>query len=328
MTTPDDLPPPAELRTIRSGMARQHADAIASMEPARPVAQRVAASLMGTGQVLLLGAGSSHLCGRMVVPLYRRLGLAAQTLPFPEQLEAPQPLKGRTVLVTSRSGESPEVRRWLEETGGTADSFGLTLAPDSFLARSLPCLIGAGGRETGIGTARSMTVTLALHLAILSALGADVGLAEEVLRAPPLPDIGPAIAALSGVRSIIALGRRQQGLAETVALGLCKMIRTPCIALQCAQLSDGPERMLSPETGLVIFRDGSAPPGPAVPVVNLSGAPVVVFDASGREPLDGAVTVAFPPLDGLAATLAMLPAAQQLVIGLAALAASRGETRH
>lgn len=318
--TPDNLPLPAELLAIRAGMARQNADALASLVPARPMAQRVAASLMGTGQVLLLGSRSSHLCGRMAAPAYRKLGLAAQALPFAEQIEAPQPPGGRTLLVTSRSGECLDACHWLEETGGTPDSFGLTLVPDSFLARSLPSLIGAGGPETGIGTARSMMVTLALHLAILSALGADTEAAEEALVSPVQPDLEPAIAALSGVRGMVALGHGQHGLAEAMALGLCKLVRIPCMAMPCGQFIDGPERVLSSGTGIIGFRDRTvllARPD-AAEMVRRSGAPFVMFDASGAPPVEGAVTIPFPPLDGLAATLAMLPVAQRLVVELAA----------
>lgn len=326
MTQPDEPPSAAELLAVRDAMARQHADALASIAPAQTIAQRVAVSLITTGEVVFLGSGSSHLCARMVAPLYRRLGFATQTVTLAEQLDAPQPLEGRTVLVTARSGDGAELHEWLTGAGATAHSFGLTLAPDSFLTRSMPCMIGAGGPETGIGTARSMTVTLALHLAILAALGDNTAPAEAVLHAPPRPDITPALAMLSGARSIVTLGQRQHGLAETVALGLCKLLGKPCLPAPCSQLPNGLGRILAPDVGVIGFRDRAPRSDPArlpAQLPGLSGAPLVVFDSSGEPPIDGAVTIAFPPLDGLAATLAMLSSAQDLVVELAAASLSR-----
>jgi fructoselysine-6-P-deglycase FrlB-like protein len=48
-----------------------------------------------------------------------------------------------------------------------------------------------------------------------------------------------------------------------------------------------------------------------------TGAPVVVFDASGQTPVAGAVTLTFKPATGLAAIFAMLPVAQLLMIAFA-----------
>jgi fructoselysine-6-P-deglycase FrlB-like protein len=48
-----------------------------------------------------------------------------------------------------------------------------------------------------------------------------------------------------------------------------------------------------------------------------TGAPVVVFDASGAEPVAGAVDDPLSPATGLAAIFAMLPAAQRLMIAFA-----------
>ena len=42
-----------------------------------------------------------------------------------------------------------------------------------------------------------------------------------------------------------------------------------------------------------------------------------LFDASGEAPLEGAITLAFPRLQGLASAIALLPCLQQLLIGIA-----------
>ncbi|HEY4193165.1 MAG TPA: aminotransferase, partial [Mesorhizobium sp.] len=124
---------PAGLAAIDREMARQNADALASYEQALAIAEKIAASLKRTGRLLLLGMGGSHAVGRAVEPLYRAHGIDAIALPLSEQLGQPLPLEGRTVLITSQSGESAEVVRWFSEAGGVLDIFGLTLEENSFL---------------------------------------------------------------------------------------------------------------------------------------------------------------------------------------------------
>ena len=125
---------PSGLVAIDREMARQHADAIASFQDNAVMATKIAASMRRTGRLLLLGMGGSHAVGRAVEPLYRAHGIDAIALPLSEQLGQPLPLAGRTVLVTSQSGESAEVVRWFSEAGTDAETFGLTLKNASFLA--------------------------------------------------------------------------------------------------------------------------------------------------------------------------------------------------
>ena len=187
MTSPKTRP--AGLLAIDREMARQHGDALASFAENAETAARVAASLAKTGQMLLLGMGGSHAVGRAVEPLYRALGIDAIAMPLSEQLGQPLALEGRTVLMTSQSGESAEVVRWFAETGGNADTFGLTLEPGSFLARTAPSLVGVGGTELAFAATRSLTVSFALHLAILAALGEHPRGALVALQAPESVDI-------------------------------------------------------------------------------------------------------------------------------------------
>jgi fructoselysine-6-P-deglycase FrlB-like protein len=315
MTRPDGL------LAIDREMARQQDDALASFRGNGAMAAKAAASLRRTGKLLLLGMGGSHAVGRAVEPLYRRLGIDAIALPLSEQLGAPLILDGRTVFITSQSGESAEVLRWFEETGGNADTFGFTLEENAFLARTAPSLIGHGGTEKAFAATRSLTVSFSLHLAILAALDEDVSQAVEALENPREPAIDAALAVLSNVRSVVTSGRRLQGLAEAIALGFTELSRIPCFSLEGGQLRHGPMEMLSPEVGIVLFRSDDATTdlvtAMATSVVE-AGAKLVVFDASGRPPVPGAVTIAFPPLTGLAAVFAMLPTAQRLMIAFAA----------
>ncbi|ULR44880.1 aminotransferase [Rhizobium sp. K102] len=311
---------PAGLAAIEREMARQHGDALASYEAAAPMAVRAAASLKKTGRLLLLGMGGSHAVNRAVEPLYRALGIDAFALPLSEQLGQPLPIAGRTIFVTSQSGESAEVLRWFDETGGTEETFGLTLEGSSFLARTAPSLVGSGGTELAFAATRSLTVTFALHLAILAALGEDPAAALAVLKTPEDHDISAALSALENVVTVVTSGRRLQGVAEALALGLTELSRRPCFSLEGGQLRHGPMEMLGPEIGVVLFRGLDETAGlvtaMAVSAVE-TGAPVILFDASSEAPVTGAVTIGFAPATGLAAIFAMLPVAQRLMIAFA-----------
>ncbi|MGX8012275.1 SIS domain-containing protein [Mesorhizobium sp. ORM8.1] len=315
-----ERPRPSGLVAIDREMARQHQDALASFESNKDVAAEVAASIKRNGKLILLGMGASHAVARAVEPLYRAHGIEAIALPLSEQLGQKLPLEGKTVIVNSQSGESAEVVRWFSETGQHADIFGLTLEAGSFLGRTVPCLVGAGGTELAFAATRSLTVTFALHLAILAALGEDPAAALAVLTAPEAAEIDAALAALDKVQTVVTSGRRLQGLAEALALGLTELSRLPCYSLEGGQLRHGPMEMLDPKIGVVLFR-GDDPTADLVTAMAVSvvetGAPLIVFDASGGPPVAGAVTLAFRPASGLAAIFAMLPVAQRLMIAFA-----------
>jgi len=311
---------PAGLIAIDREMARQHADALTSYDNARQTAQAIAESLKKNARLLLLGMGGSHAVGRAVEPLYRACGIDAIALPLSEQLGQPLALDGRTVIITSQSGESAEVVRWFFETGASGDTFGLTLEQGSFLARTAPSLIGAGGTELAFAATRSLTVSFALHLAVLAALGEDPAAALAALTAPETPSIDIALAALDNVATVVTSGRRLQGLAEALALGLTELSRLPCFSLEGGQLRHGPMEMLGPAVGVVLFRGQDSTAGlvtaMAVSAVE-TGAPVIIFDASGEAPVAGAVTIGFKPASGLAAVFAMLPVAQRFMVAFA-----------
>ncbi|MEZ2329354.1 SIS domain-containing protein [Mesorhizobium sp. RCC_202] len=315
-----ERPRPSGLVAIDREMARQHQDALASFKSNKDAAAKVAASIRRNGRLILLGMGASHAVARGVEPLYRAHGIEAIALPLSEQLGQKLPLAGKTVIVTSQSGESAEVVRWFSEADQHADTFGLTLEAGSFLGRTVPCLVGAGGTELAFAATRSLTVTFALHLAILAALGEDPAAALSVLEAREAAAIDAALAALDKVQTVVTSGRRLQGVAEALALGLTELSRLPCYSLEGGQLRHGPMEMLSPKIGIVLFR-GDDPTADLVTAMAVSvvetGAPLILFDASGKPPVAGAVTLAFRPASGLAAIFAMLPVAQRLMIAFA-----------
>jgi len=313
----------AGLAAIEAEMARQAADAVMSVGTAGARAAEIAALLRKTPRLLLLGMGASHAAGRIVEPLYRGLGIDAVALPLSEQLTAPLPLAGKVVLVASQSGESAEVVRWLGGGAGAAGAvvFGMTLDGSSTLARAVPSLVGAGGAELGFAATRSLTVTLALHAAVLAALGLDVAPALAALRETSLRPVDAAVAALDEVQAVVCSGRELHGMAEALALGITELSRLPAFALEGGQFRHGPLEMLGPNVGVVLVRgaeSGAALLGGAAATAVAAGSPVVVFDSSEAVPVAGAVTLAWPPAQGLAAAFAMLPTAQRFMLGLAA----------
>ena len=189
---------PAGQVAIEQEMARQVQDVLRTVSTVRDAAVAVAAKIRSSRGLLLLGMGASHAAARTVEPIYRDLGIDAIAIPLSEQLTAPLSLADRTVIVTSQSGESAEVVRWLDQVGQRDGVFAMTLDPHSTLARALPCLIGEGGVEVAFAATRSLTVTLALHLAILAGLGENPGPALEALQSAAGQDPGEAVRAFAG----------------------------------------------------------------------------------------------------------------------------------
>ncbi|WP_407866794.1 SIS domain-containing protein [Phyllobacterium phragmitis] len=317
---------PGGLMAIDREMARQHGDALASLENAGETAKAIANSLKRTGRLLLLGMGGSHAVGRAMEPFYRDLGIDAVALPLSEQLNQPLPLAGRTILVTSQSGESAEVLRFLAEAGisqdsGPEDVFGLTLEAGSTIARMLPSLVGAGGTEHAFAATRSLTVTFALHAAILAALGEDQQQALTLLSQPEEPDVSAALDAMRDVSTIVTSGRRMQGVAEAIALGLTELSRLPCFSLEGGQLRHGPMEMLGPKVGIILFRAREATSELVARMARdaaSAGSPVVIFDASGKQPVEGVITIPVAASGGMAAIFVLLPAAQRFMVEFSA----------
>jgi fructoselysine-6-P-deglycase FrlB-like protein len=308
------------LLAIDREMARQHDDALGSVEAAADMASQVADALRVRRRVILLGMGGSHAVNRMAEVEYRALGVQAVAVSLSEYLYSPFDLADGVVIVTSQSGESAEVHRVLGAVAGHAASYGMTLEANSTLARALPSLIGAGGTEHAFAATRSLMITLALHLGILSALGLDAGPSLDVLRARVRLDVTEAVKLLRHCKAVVYSGRALRGLGEAVALSTMELARMPAYALEGGQFRHGPLEMLKPELGAVHFCADE----PALPLVAglardtvAGGSPTLVFDASGSDEVRGDLILRFPKAKGIAAIFSMLPTAQRLAIGLA-----------
>lgn len=321
MTGARSMSQQAGLAAIEQELSRQRGDARSSFFSAQDQARAIAASVRRSERLVLLGMGASHGLNRAVEPLFRNLGIDAVAIPLSEQLDHPLSTKGRTVIVSSQSGESAEVVRWLKESTPNEDNFGLTMDAGSTLARALPSLIGAGGVETGFAATRSLYVGIALFGTVLGALGEDISGMLAAIASSEEPDIAPATDLLGGLRSIVTSGRQLRGLAETLALGFSELARLPCFAIESGQFRHGPMEMLGPDLGAVFFR-GADPTGDRVrglaEAVAAAGARTIVLDASGQRPAAGCLTLSPGRHDGLAALTALLPISQRLMIRFAA----------
>jgi fructoselysine-6-P-deglycase FrlB-like protein len=309
------------LVAIHAEMARQAQDARESFLRNANPAGAAAASLLRTGRALLLGMGGSHAVNRVVEPLYREAGIDTTAHPISEILYSPIPTRGCTVLVTSQSGESGEVVRYLRLADGGVERFGLTLDAESTLAKSVTTLIGHGGPEKAFAATRSLYVSLALHARILHELGAAQDEALAVMSRRDDLDIAAAAAAMASVKAVIFSGRgAMQGMAEAGALGLLELARMPSLALDGGQLRHGPLEALGPGIGVVLVRAADAASSATAPLAAATiqaGSPTVIFDVSGERPVEGAVTVSLPPAIGVAAAFAVLPPLQKLLIACA-----------
>lgn len=316
------------LAVLHAEMAQQNRDALIAFDAVRGYAARIAARIRALGRVTLLGMGASHWANRMALFAYRKAGILAAAEVVSEAMRQP-PAPGGVILLTSQSGGSGEIRAWFSRFPDEEDRYGLTLNGDGFLARAAFSLVAPVERERAFAATRSIMVTLALHAAILDALGGD-DLAAEIaaLRAlwqadasPPAPP-AEAVAALFSCRALVLSARMPVHAAlEAAALTFMELSRAPALALETGQLLHGPMETLSPGTALVLARpageDAAALTRIAQAAVGLGLKPVL-FDLSGGAPVAGAVTVPLPSRQGLAAQATLLPAAQALVIASAA----------
>jgi len=306
---------------IEAEMARQVPNALATFDNGAAVASQIAQSLKVSKSLLMFGMGGSHAIGRALEPIYRSLGIDAFAVPMSEQLNTSIPLHNKTLLISSQSGESGEILRFLDSLPSKANVFGITLDASSTVGRSIPCVVGEGGPEVAYAATRSLTLTFAAHVAILAALGVDVAPTLAALKSQCSQDVSEAVQSFKGVSTIAATGRELIGMAEAAALGFSELSRLPAFAQESGQLRHGPMEMLDPHIGVIIFRSqevGIELLEGLIHATRDAGATVIVFDASGAPPVSGVVTLRFPVSSGLTAVFHILPTMQNLMLSFAA----------
>ncbi len=313
------------LEVLKREMARQHKDALDSLEKQRDRAMDVAHAVQKKGRLLLLGMGASHWTNRMVLKTYRDLGIDATAEVLSDYIRLPLPGGGQVTLLTSQSGNSGEIKAYLQKQPEIDDHFALTLNRRSFLARSVPSLYGSGPPEEAYAATRSILITLALHGAILECLGADISAFKAVLeeggnKLPGQPEVS--LHPLTDCRTVFLSSRREsQAVLEAASLTFMELARTPALALELGQLIHGPLECLDPQTGLILVRpvgkDAEMIAHIAEKAVTFGLTPHL-FDLGHHPAVEGAIHHSLPASTGLEACARLLPAIQGLLIRAAA----------
>lgn len=307
---------------MRIEMRRQCSDALATMTDCAATARDIAVALRKAGRGVLYGVGGSHYVNRMVEPLYREAGLDVRALSASEALMAPLPPDRRVALIASQSGESGEIVELLRLPAGQERRFGLTLNGDSTLGRSAEAtLVASGGPEHAFAATRSIILTVAMHAAVLQALGQPQEILLDVLAAPPAPSIEALAAGISGSDVVVFSGCHvMQGVAQSAALSLMELSRVSAIGLERNQFRHGPMEFLRPGVGVVLLRsagpdcDGVA----AVAAVALdAGCMTAVLDAADAPLPKECLRIQLPRNEGLAAAASALLTLQHLNIAVA-----------
>lgn len=316
----DDTTPETGLQILDAEMARQFPDARATFRDQAEPAAAIAARIRETGRLHLLGIGGSHWVNTLAEPFYRAAGIDATAHIVSQYMRAPLP--GRAVkLLTSQSGASGEVLGYLARDP-EGPLCGLTLNRESPLARAIPCLVSDTPPERSYAATRSITVTLAQHAAILSALGLEMPGLEAALDGPAtLPWLHGPTGALTRCRAAVFSARGNlQGLADGMALAFMELARTPALGLEAGQFRHGPFELVADDIAVVFVRgrgaEGDNIAGLAEELVT-SGFRPLVLDLSGEDPVEGAETIPVPSATGLAAALRALPVAQRMVVDAA-----------
>ncbi|OCC05370.1 hypothetical protein BA190_08010 [Labrys sp. WJW] len=310
------------LRRMRVEMNRQGSDALATLDGNGEAVAAATASARRTGSLILCAMGGSHHVNAIVAPLYRRLGLDCRAVTASELLSAPVPRGEHTLFIASQSGRSGEIVQLLDTPAVNGDTFALTLDGHSPLANACKgALIAHGGPEQAFAATRSITLTLAMHGAVLDALGLPSAALRTVFEAAGEPDVAPLDEALAPCEAVIFSGYgAMAGVAGSAALSMMELARVVTIGFEGGQFRHGPFEVLRPSLGIVLLRDAS-PDGALVFSLAEStldaGCPTIVVDTSGQAPITGATTLSLPANSGLAAAASMLLSLQALNIAVA-----------
>lgn len=309
------------MKQLAAETGRQFADARATWDAVRPLAGEHARRIEASGRLLLLGMGGSHWINRAAEPHYRAAGIDATSHVLSEYMRAPAPDRDHVTILTSQSGSSGEVVRYLKASQGAAWMIGMTLDPASPLATGTNALIGAGGVELAYAATRSLLVTLTMHAAILEALGIDMGPFRAVLDNPVSGDTSEAETILAGCENAVLVARgAMQGVADAAALSFMELARIPVLGLEAGQFRHGPFEMVNRDSAVVFLRgqdaEGDNIDGLARECVAYGLVPVI-FDFSGQADVPGCVTVRLPGARGMAGAAAVLPILQKAIIAAA-----------
>jgi fructoselysine-6-P-deglycase FrlB-like protein len=316
---------------MQGEMARQRQDALATLDACRPAAALIAARVRTVGRIVLYGMGGSHHVNRIAETLYLDAGIDTRAIVVSEALLSPPPDEARVALITSQSGRSGEICALLQRSAGREERFGITLEPDGPLARSTPAsLVAIGGSEQAFAASRSIILSLAMHGAILEALGSSQRAARDVLAAAPglAAEAAPISTLLGACEPIVFAGRHvMRGAAESEALSMMELARVATLAFEGGQFRHGPFEFLRPGIGVVLLRS-AGPDASGIEelarTASDAGCVTAIVDSSGLAPVATGRTHRLPAAAGLAAALQTLLFLQEVNVQVARRRIPRG----
>ena len=303
-------------------MARQRQDALLTFNAVAPAARVVAERIRAVGRLVLYGIGGSHHVNRIAETLYLDAGIDACAIVASHALLSPLPAGRRVALITSQSGRSGEILELLSQPAGTEERFGITLERDGPLAQKTSAsLVAAGGSEQAFAATRSIILSIAMHGAILEALGVSPRAALDVLTSATPHESTSISECLRDCDALVFSGRHvMRGVAQSEALSMMELARIATMAFEGGQFRHGPFEFLRPGLGVVLLR--SAGPDAAgidelARMASNAGCRTVIVDSSGLDPVSGGLTYALPRAEGLAAALQTLLLLQEVNMAVA-----------
>lgn len=310
------------LRELDAETDRQFDDARHSFFEVASQAHAASVRIREQSRLLLLGMGGSHWANRMVVAYYRQLGIDTSAEVLSEYQRAPH-AQDHVRILTSQSGQSGEILRFLNEDPNGQDAIGFTLNASSALGQLPGSLVGSGGEEATYAATRSLIVTLALHARILQDLGMVADPFLEALCPSSIVESSAAVGILSRASVAVFCGRASlQGAAEAAALTFMELARIPVLALEAGQFRHGPIECIDENTAVVFLRgpgdEGDGIDALAKDCVSAGCQPVILDFNHGLE-IPGCVLVPMPHTRKLGSTVAALTSLQRVVIDAAAL---------
>lgn len=304
-------------------MTRQDQDIADTLQSQRASVKALAEDIRSTGKVLLLGMGASQLVNEVFALQLRRFQIEALAMTASEFIYDPIPANGRTVILTSQSGESVETVKCIPLLG-SHPVFSVTLTAESTIAKAGTAIICAGGGEQAYAGTRSVTLSLAALAAVCAELGQvseDDILPAVQWQREDYSCLERALWLLYNKRTVIATGRSLFApVAHMFALGSEELSNRQTIFEETGTLRHGPMEAVDPDTVIVVFRQAGKL-GELCRSFNdvrkKTGCSLIVFDASGLEPLPEAVTIPCPTGSDIIATLGMMTGFQYLMIAYA-----------
>ncbi len=307
------------MRQMIHEQEHQYTDIQETLDTQRPALQAVADAIRKQNRILLLGMGASHYLNHLFALQLRRLGWYAIALPASEFLSNPLPITQDLVMLTSFSGETPEVIASLDHLKHH-QIVSITGNETGTLARQTQIGITISG-GTHIVNALKMLAAMAYISADLQ--GVSKTLIYEMLsfQQKNLAEMHTAVQLLHAKNTLVTIGSGLfSALAHLFSHGGEQLSGRVIRSIEAEQLCYGSAEVLSPGAALLYFRQQNESETLLQDIMKLheqSSCTLVVIDSSSLAPLEGAITLRCPVEEDIIAALAVFQTSQSLMLAYA-----------